>query len=218
MPPLPRHPSLILAALGLVACAAPRLSAQNPSGTDAVTSACRGRTDGRNCGWRFLPEFAAFLGSGGGDWQVGYRMGIGLGGTVPMGSRSAVGGSVWVLAHDDVSASVLGRYRHWSHRNVVWDVAVGTYLGGGMNAYPMQVPSLIGEVGVSFKDWVGLTARVEHLTMSRTIQADEFADPTRETFTDTVFLIGAKVGRGLGILGYGAAAVAVVAAAVTCCD
>ena len=213
------HPAIrLLVALGLIACAVPRLPAQDATRTDPAVPACRGRTDGRNCGWRFLPEFAAFLGPAGEGWRVGYRMGVGLGGTVPMGTRSAVGGSVWVLAHDDVSASVLGRYRHWSHRNVVWDVAVGTYLGGGMSAYPMEFPSLIGEVGVGFKDWIGLSARVERLTMSRTVQAGAFADPTRERFTDTVFLIGAKVGRGLGLLGYGVAAVAVVAAAVTCCD
>ena len=214
-----RDTTALLAMFFLLSTATP-LSSQSVGAGSAASEprVCRGRTDGNTCGLRTLPEFAAFVGGNtASEIKAGYRIGVGLGITTPLGARSAVGASLWALAHDGLSASLLARYRYWAPGGAVWDVGIGGYIAGDMNNIPMRFPSLIAEVGVAYRDWIGLTGRVERITFYHWRLGENLEREVTGTFPDNVFLIGAKVGRGLGVLGYAAAAVFIVVAAATCC-
>jgi hypothetical protein len=224
---MPHRPSLAIVTVLLAAMVAGADAQDSRSGAaDSIERHCRGRSDGHDCGLRFLPQFGAYTG---GDLRAeirtNFRIGIAGGLTYPVGAKGAIGISLWLMAHDGTSASLLAGYRRWIGRGFVLDAEIGTYLGsvleGEIGNYPLLFPSPIVDVGVSYRDWVGLRARVESLSLQGTAPLDP-NDPSREpapvVWRHRAMLVGARVGRGLGWIGMGVAAVAVAIAVGTCCS
>jgi hypothetical protein len=164
---------------------------------EATPVICRGRDDPEWCGTRWLTEFFGYfqLGSAVEPAISGYRLGTNLGAARSVGERSALGLSAYAMAHDGLSVGVQARYRRFLERGWVIDIGLGSPIAGEMNV-PMTVPSLVGDVTVLYKDWFGLSARLE------TIRFQDFWHQGRpvDHYSETVVLFGGKVGRGPGLL------------------
>jgi hypothetical protein len=223
---LPRVRSSAIAAVLLTAAVA-RADAQDPALRTAAGAElrCRGRTDGRGCGLRFEPEFGAYVGSGvRPEIRTNYRIGFGGGLAHHVGSRGALGVSLWLLAHDGTSASVVAQYRHWMGRSWAVDARIGSYLGavleGEIQNFPLRFPSPIVDVGVSYRDWVDLRARFELLAIRGAVPLDP-ADPwlgaRSVDWREPAVLVGARLGKRPGWIGIGVSAVVVGVIAATCC-
>ena len=176
------------------------------------STVCRGGEDPKRCGGRTLPEFLAYIRLTG-DTRLDNRffLGIALGYTQSIGRRGGIGAKFYAAAHDGVSGGVLGIYRVWPSENAVFEIGLGTPLAGETGSWTMQVPSLVTEISYSYKDWIAVSSRVD---VVRYRGRSRFSG---EEFTDVGVHLGAKVGRGLGLLGYAAAAIFLGAVAATCC-
>jgi len=222
----PGHPRVILAGILLTATASAATAQHQAPDPPAAARTCRGRADDRACGLRFEPRFGAYTGTNLGDEiRTNYRLGFGGGLTHSVGERAAVGASLWLMAHEGTSASILVQYRQWLGKGFVMDVEFGSYLAavleGEIGNYPLRFPSPVLDVGLSYRDWVGVRARVESLAL----RGAEPVDPNNPNagavpvdWRKQAVLVGAQLGRGLGWLGWVASAVTVVVIGATCCN
>jgi len=171
---------------------------------------CRSSTDPKRCGGRALPEFLGYIRLTGDDRLANkFFLGIAFGYTHSTGTRSGVGAKFYLAAHDGASAGVMAVYRRWTSENAVLEIDVGTPLAGETRSWEMQIPSIVTEISYSYKDWIGVSAGVNVVRYGTKYSS--------ESFTDVGVHVGAKVGRGLGVLGYLAALIFVGAVAATCC-
>lgn len=222
---LPGRPRLILAGILLTATASAATAQHQAPDPPAPERMCRGRADDRACGLQFEPRFGAYTGTDLGDEiRTNYRLGFGGGLTHSVGERAAVGASLWLMAHDGTSASILLQYRQWLGMGFVMDAEFGSYLAavleGEIGNYPLRFPSPVLDVGVSFRDWVGVRARVESLSI-RGVEPVDPNDPDAGAVPvdgrKHAVLVGGQLGRGLGWLGWAASAVSIIVIGATCC-
>jgi hypothetical protein len=163
---------------------------------EAALAICRGQSDPEWCGIRWHTEFAGYFQVGSSEEPAisGYRLGTILGATHSVGERSALGLSAYAMAHDGLSAGVQGRYRRFLEQGWVIDVGVGSPLGGEMNV-PMTVPSFVGDVTVTCKDWLGASARIENLRFEDFWHQGQPVD----RYSETAVYLGARIGRWPGL-------------------
>lgn len=93
--------------------------------------------------------------------------------------------------HSQVGAQ--GRVRHWINPNVHVDISPGLIIYD--SPYPDGFAGYIAEVGVGYRDWISLAARLDRVKVY-------------PSGYDTIFQIGVKFGSyiGMGLTGVGAVA------------
>ena len=212
--------SIVGAMLLLAGPAAAQQQVPEPklSGTEELPTSsalCRGRADPERCGVKWLTEFLAYayLGDSQASVSPGYRLGASLGATSAVGANSALGLSAFAMVHSGTSGGVQGRYRRFLEHGWVVDVGLGATLSGEMSA-PMKTPSLVGDVTVMYRDWIGGSVRVETLRFEDLWVQRVY----EESYSETVVLLGGRVGRGPGIALSLAAATALGIAVALCCQ
>jgi len=167
------------------------------------STVCRGREDPNRCGGRMQYEFLAYYRlTGDRRLDIRYLLGITLGDTHSIGRRGGIGAKFYAAAHDGLSGGVLGLYRGWLSENDVFEIGLGTLLGGETGSLTMQVPSLVTEISFSYQGWIAVSSRVDVVRYGEV-----------DGFTDVGVHLGAKVGGALGLVGYLVAAIGLVAAA-----
>lgn len=126
-----------------------------------------------------------------GDWEIGMMTHV--------GAKSAIGGTV-VLNYDEHDRAFLGirpRYRGWLSRSLALDLSGGLYVAGLNDvARTTRRPAVTARVGITFKDWIGLTVGTDALRLG--------IGPTARV--ETPILIGIRLGGYAGIASWPLAA------------
>ncbi len=126
-----------------------------------------------------------------GDWELGAMKNT--------GPRSALGGTV-VVNYDEDERAFLGvrpRYRRWVGARTAVDVSAGVLaVALNQNAELASRPALTVRVGVSFGDWIGLSAGMDRLSLGAPSQRRH----------EAAFLIGLRLGSYAGVAAWPLAA------------
>jgi len=203
MPSLRRlAPAAIALALLLPAAAIPQTQTSPPP--DAGTKGCRGRTDGRGCGLRLLTDASGYWRANDpGPVEVRYAVGFAAGLSHSAGARSEVGLAMLLAARDGVSTDLQARYRRWLAHGIVLDAGAGTILSVDHSNMKNDGPGIVGEIGVGYRDWLGLRVRLESVRYGEPVFAEGPPEGASQlvTFRDTAVWLGARTTGWRGLLG-----------------
>jgi len=117
-----------------------------------------------------------------------------LGVLVNAGSRSAFGGTVLAGVNGGgTRLGLKGRYRHCLSETVALDVSPGILVAGTTSSSlgNMSTPGFTGHVGVTWKDWAGLSVQYESVRFDDGLGAEQ---------TDASVVVGARMGSSAGIV------------------
>lgn len=203
MPGLRRlAPAAIAVALLLPAAAMPQAPASAPP--DTAATGCRGRTDGRGCGLRLLADASGYWRANDpGQLEARYAIAFATGLSHSAGARSEFGLAIQWEFREGVSTDLQGRFRRWLDHGIVFDAGAGAILSADHSNIKSDGLGFVGEIGVAYRDWLGLRARLETVRYYGSVFVGSPSGGTSRpvAFRDTAVWLGARTSGWRGLLG-----------------
>lgn len=114
--------------------------------------------------------------------------------------NAAIGGTLYFgITSDIYRFGIKGRYRRWMGQKSFLDLVPGVILGGGDSKSDLNLPGLVGHIGVGLSDWIHLSGQIE--IMRHAFNQLYVGAPTGRKWTEVSWYGGAKFGGEAGIAG-----------------
>ena len=136
---------------------------------------------------------------------------VDLGGMKNVSQRWAVGASFCYAGDGDYNRfGTKVRFRRWLGSDVAIDMAPGILFSATRQGASEYLPGLVGELGISFSDWVSVTGQVEtagrkryYYALSSSGYGYEYGTPLREaTRTEVSWYLGGKFGGEAAMIAF----------------